>query len=259
MKRPRETGVIIVGTVLLTTLIFASPKWASQGRMGLVSFLKVPLGGSHWISYRTKAMLRYRSLVRENEELRATVDILTSQMMKLKEASIENDRLRGLLNFKASSSHTVIAAAVIGRDSGNWRRTILIDKGSNHGITEDKVILTHRGLVGRIIEVGPTIARAMLITDSDSRVAAIVQSNREEGLLYGTATQMCRLKFISPEAQIKAGDIVISSGFGGIYPQGLMLGEVVSTGREEGGLSLYAVVKPAADLSKLEEVLVWME
>jgi len=123
------------------------------------------------------------------------------------------------------------------------------------GIFKDMAVVSSQGLVGRVREVGKTFGKVMLINDVNSKVACLLQRTREQGLLVGTPEGRCKLIYLSLEDDIAKGDTVITSGTGSIYPKGMLIGEVVYVAKERGRLYKYAIVKPYAELSKIEEVL----
>jgi rod shape-determining protein MreC len=145
---------------------------------------------------------------------------------------------------------------VIGKDSTRWFQTILINKGSKEGLVKNIAVLTPEGIVGHIIEVSAGVSKVLLINDINSSVSAIVQRNRTQGIVVGSGGELCRTKFLSNTADIRDGDIMVTSGLGGIYPKGITIGRLHNIVRKPTGLFLEAEVKPGADLIRLEEVLI---
>jgi len=210
---------------------------------------------SQKISRLKRSIKGYGALIRANEALNAQVAELSQEVIRLRELSIENERLRGLLSFKKKTPYKVIGVRVVGRDASNWYNTIVIDKGSNQNLVVGMALVAPSGLVGKVTEVGSSISRGMLILNPNSRVGAIVQRSRDEGVVEGSLKGLLRMKYISKDADLKAGDLVISSGLGGVFPKGVAIGKIKDIGTEADGLHLYAWVEPAVDFSKLEEVL----
>lgn len=168
----------------------------------------------------------------------------------------ENVRLRKLLAFKQSSTYELVPAQVIGRDPTNWFSTLLINRGTNSGVAKDMTVITPQGLVGRVVEVTPLCARVLSILDQRSRVAALVQRSRVQGVVQGEG-KLCYMNYLGPEADIREGDFVMTSGLeGGFFPRGLLIGEVVRLSQVRSGLLLSAQIKPRVEFGKLEEVLV---
>ena len=191
----------------------------------------------------------------EKATLRHRVRELEKELVEAEEIRLENERLRHLLGFKQKFRQSSIPALVIGRDPNNWSSVIFIDKGEDDGIVKDMVVISGQGLVGRVREQGKTMAKVMLINDIDSKIGAVIQKNREQGLLVGTPEGKCKLIYLSLDSDIGEGDKVLTSGMGGIYPKGIWIGKVEEVAKQKGRLYKYAIVKPSSELSKLEEVL----
>lgn len=239
---------------LLVILIF--PQVGSWAKREATDVLRFPLKTFSKLSSLSKGVLQYRRILRENRELREKTESLNNQIISLREASLENERLRGLLSFKQQFPYASIAAEVIGRDASSWMGFIIIDRGSRHGIKLNMPVISTSGLVGRVYEVGQRTARVLLITHPDSRVTAILQRSREEGVIAGTVSGNCRMLYLSKSCDVNIQDTVISSGLGGIYPKGSLIGKVVELKEERGGLGRYAEVEPATNFYRLEEVLI---
>lgn len=200
-----------------------------------------------------------RDARRENRRLKKELTRIKSQISELTEYQQENERLRSLLFLKTKIPAKMISAEVIGKDSTRWSQTILINKGRSDHLVKNLAISTHEGVVGHIIEVARTAAKVLLISDINSSVSAIVQRNRIQGIVVGRGDGLCRVKFLSNIADIHEGDLMVTSGFGGIYPKGLIVGCLQNILKKPTGLFLEAELVPDADLSRLEEVLIVMK
>jgi len=132
---------------------------------------------------------------------------------------------------------------------------IIINRGKEDSVDVGTTLISYDGLVGHAIFVGKNHAKCLLITDVKARVCAISQESRDAGIIEGTATHLLKLKHLDMNAKIAIGDVVITSGFGGIFPKGIPIGVVEMIGTETDNLYLYALVKPYTNFSKLEEVL----
>ena len=200
-------------------------------------------------------------LLRKNQTLRANIDELRQNELTITEIMAENIRLRAMLEYKKGTPQfDFITAAVIARDPGMWTNIMMINRGSNDGLTRDMPVVTPQGLVGNIVQVSASTAKIQLLLDprsavgslvqrSESRVAAVVEGN-------GISPMAPRMVNLARDADIIRGDKIITSGFGGIYPKGLLVGEVMDIVNDEGGLLKYAVLKPVVDFDRLEEVMV---
>lgn len=249
---------LVGGLILLSiVLAFASSPLAGKLKISTLNIIKLPLSITNSISYHIKAILSYRTKARENKKLRKEIDLLTAQLTELKEALQENERLRGLLSFKQRIAPKSIPALVIGRDPSNWSSTLLINKGRRDGLEVNMPVISFKGVVGKTAEVGPTLTKVILITNPDFRIGAIIQRTREEGLIYGTVDKkVCVMKYLPRESKVRVGDLVVSSGLGGIYPKGLLIGKVTGISEDLSQLYKNAYIVPAVNLSQLEEVLV---
>lgn len=201
------------------------------------------------------AITPYSSLQKENELLRNRINLLSRKLEEAKGIYIENQRLKVILDFKKSISYTVVPSQVIGRDPSNWSNTLIIDKGSINGVEQNKAVISPRGVVGRVVEVGRYSSRILLITDPSSKVGVLVQRNRQGGILVGMPDGKCKMIYIALDSDVMPGDKVITAGSGAVFPKDLLVGQVAQVGKEPGLLYKYAIVKTAEDLSRLEEVL----
>jgi rod shape-determining protein MreC len=201
------------------------------------------------------------NVYRNNQALRAENDELRQNSVDTTEILAENARLRAMLDYKKSAPQfDFVAAAVVARDPGTWTSIIVINRGTAQGITKDMPVVTPQGLVGNVVQAYANSAKVQLILDPRSAVGALVQrpESRVAAIVEGNGAKPLspRMVNIARDADVINGDKIITSGFGGIYPKGLVVGEVVDVVNEEGGLLKYAVLKPAVDFDRLEEVFV---
>ena len=195
-----------------------------------------------------------RDLDKQNRELRTENEVLRQQVRALTEAGNENLRLTRLLKLTEHTGFKTIAARVIGRDAGNLWKSIQIDRGSNDGLRENLAVLDADGLIGKVIKVTHGEARVLLLIDSNCKVSAILQDSREPGVVAGT-----RMTYVDRNAKIKTGENVITSGLGGIFPKGILIGTVVKAELNRQGMYQDVEIKPAVDFHRLEEVVVILE
>ena len=193
---------------------------------------------------------------KKNLELQRSVDLLLGQNMQLKEVLSENDRLRKLLSLKKRLSARPVSAEIIGKDPIGWFKTLLINKGARDGIKRNQAVVTHRGIVGRILGVAESTSKVLLITDINSSVDALVQRARSRGIVEGRSLNLCELKYVSGSDDIMLGDLVVTSGLCGIFPKGLPIGEVGRAEKDGSGLFQRVELTPSANLNKLEEVCI---
>jgi len=198
---------------------------------------------------------------RDNQTLRGENEEIRQNNLNVTEIMAENVRLRTMLDYKkVANQFDLVTATVVGRDLGTWNSTIIINRGSADGITKDMAVVTPQGLVGSVVNVYANVAKVQLILDARSAVGTLVQrpESRVAAIVEGSSASPLtpRMVNIARDADIIKSDKLITSGFGGIYPKGLLIGEVVDIVNEEGGLLKYAYLKPAVDFGRLEEVLV---
>ena len=192
----------------------------------------------------------------ENRELKNKIEILKNLNNQYIEAVQANKRLRKLLAFQKKISEPTISSEIIGKDSTNWCNNILLDKGSQEGIIVNMPVVTYNGVVGKIREVTNHTAKVLLINDINSSIAVLIQRNRAEGILVGRGKDYCTIKYLRRDIEVKKGDRVITSGMGGVFPKGLIVGAVSKIHKNTYGLFQYAEVIPEANISKLEEVFI---
>ncbi|MDP3143672.1 MAG: rod shape-determining protein MreC [Candidatus Omnitrophota bacterium] len=203
-----------------------------------------------------KKLLLYHATYTQNVILKAENSRTKNRMVEIEELRTENERLRRLFNFKRDSGLSLIVAKVIAKDPSNWTSSLIIDKGRDNGIQPGMCVVTEAGLAGKILEAGSTTSKVMLINDSNSSVSSLIQRSREYGVTSGTITGQLRLHFLPLNSDVKTADIIITSGMGGIYPKGLVIGKVAEVDNDIEGLSKSCIVKPAVRLASLEEVLI---
>ena len=199
-----------------------------------------------------------RGVRAENRELKQQIEQMRLQQVRLSEDAGQAHRLQSLLAFKEQFVSKTVAAQVIGSSGSDLSRVVYIDKGENVGIRRDMPVITADGIVGKVLMVYPSVSQVLLINDQTSGVGAILDKSRLQGVLRGGATGEVMLERVMSDEQVAAGDIVLTSGGDRIFPKGLPVG-TVSKGSNGKDLFLNIKIKPAANLSKLEEVLVLVE
>ncbi len=192
----------------------------------------------------------------ENVALRKRVGELEQQLTRLREQLLLGQRLAELDKFSSQFDSPKLIARVIGKNPGGWSSTILVDKGNRDGVERHQPVLSSQGLVGHVVEVFHSSCKVLLLTDPNCKVAVIVQEGRAQGVVQGDSEEGCVLKYVEHTADIKKGDIVITSGNSAIYPKGLLVGRIEDVKNTSGALFQWARVAPETDLRKLEEVTI---
>jgi rod shape-determining protein MreC len=199
-----------------------------------------------------------RGVRAENRQLKEQIEQMRLEQVRLSEDAEQAHRLQNLLAFKEQTIAKTVAAQVIGSSGSDLSRSIYIDKGSNDGIATDMAVITAGGIVGKVLRVYPSTSLVLMINDQTSGVGVMLEKSRLQGVLRGTPDGAVILERVMSDEQVTPGERVISSGGDQIFPKGLPVGTVakVSPGRD---MFLNIQVKPAADLNRLEEVLVITE
>lgn len=203
--------------------------------------------------------LNPQELAERNDQLRAELQRSRIIAEKYNQLVDENNQLRKVVEYRASSPFKLTAARVIKRSSATWWNTLLIDKGSLDGIGTDSPVITDQGLVGKTGKLAPHMAEVILLTDEMCRVSARVEGSLEQGVLSGERAGLdtvpnLHLRFLNRDAPIGVGDNVYSSGQGGVFPANLLLGRVIRFQNRD--ISGEALVKPAVDFATLDHVFV---
>jgi rod shape-determining protein MreC len=192
----------------------------------------------------------------ENRRLKQEMDWLRGEINQLREAGSATQRLTSLLQFKEQALPAMVAAQVIGRDSSNRYRSVILNKGESDGIQKDMGVITPAGVVGRVVKTTGATAVVLLLTDPNNAIAGLIQRTRDEGIVEGIPQGRAKLKYIPMLSALKEGDRVVTSGLVGGFPRGLAIGTITAIDREEGALFQTAELAPEVDLNRVEEVLV---
>lgn len=195
----------------------------------------------------------------ENLTLRNETAALRREIVDLREISLENERLKGLLAFKDVSGYRTITAKVIGISPLSTFKTIVIGKGTIEGVKKGMAVVTNDGVIGRVLSSSDNTSKVLLITDRNSDVDAVVQRSREKGIAEGGDGDVIQLKYVHQNADTEVGDLVLTSGVGGVFKKGCIIGVISRVDKRPGRIFQYAEIKAAVDFSRLEEVLVITE
>jgi len=192
----------------------------------------------------------------ENDELKTQLEQVRQKNYQCRELALANERLRKLVRLKQKSPYEFLAAEVIARDPSPWYRTIVINKGRNAGIRSSDPVLTSRGIVGHVLRAAAEYATVVLIIDRNSAADAMIQRSRTRGIARGEGNGKCQFDYTLRKKEVKINDIVMSSGFDGIYPKGFRIGYVSKVVRRNAGLFQHIEITPFVDFKTLEEVMV---
>ena len=251
----KRSLTFLLAVLYIAVVYFSPPRYIDKPKFIFLKVFKLPLNLTRNLFKEINFLVKSKDMIKENSLLYETVFTLTSQLARYKDVEGENERLKAILGFKQKSNLKFIPASVIAKDSSNSSDAIVIDQGTAKGIKKDTVVISQAGLVGRVLDGLSDISRVSLIVDPNSRVSAITLRTRQIGVVYGSSSGMCRMRHIPIDADIKEGDEVLTSGFSDVYPKGLIIGTILKIVKEPRGLSLSAIIKPAVDFTRLEEVL----
>jgi len=204
-----------------------------------------------------RSLFRAYSLDSENERLEQRVGELQAQIVHVSEVEAENERLRALLNYAERNAGWVyLSATVIGRDPSNLIQSISVDRGTNDGVREGMVVVASGGLVGKVTRALPTVSKVLLITDPSSAVNAMIERSRAKGIVRGGVSAAITMDYVGRAQEVAPGDIVLTSGLGGGFPKGLLIGQVRSSAGDDLEMFQQLDLEPAVRFHTLEEVLV---
>ncbi|MFZ5596912.1 MAG: rod shape-determining protein MreC [Bacillota bacterium] len=259
-------GVLIIFIIVLMNYTRFGRAGVSPVESALRDVVAPVQGLSINLGHRLRGLVSFPfSLVnaaKENQLMKERIGELEGRIYQDEELRSENERLKRLLDFKTvvapQAGFNTVTAAVVGRDPGNWFGMITINKGSRNGLKPDMAVINDQGLVGRITSVNTYTAEVLLITDFRSGVSALIQDSRSPGIVEGTAGYpgKVRMVHIPIETEVTPGQVVLTSGFGSMYPKGIPIGRIQELGRDSSGLFNTAEVIPFVDFNRLEEVMV---
>lgn len=197
------------------------------------------------------------AIQQKNTQLQQENRELFRENALLKEKLASYKQIEKMIQFREYYNYEMISAQVIGREPSNWFHSVIIDLGSKDGVEADMGVATHRGLVGKVIEVEQHTSEVILLLDQGCSVGALVQRTREVGVIKGGVEGFYSyLDYIAHDADVQIGDIIVTSGMGSSIPKGIIIGRVVAIRKEKHELFQKILIKPEVDFNRLEEVYV---
>jgi rod shape-determining protein MreC len=260
--RFRRYGILLAVLLVSLLLLTVQTRGGGTGRAGeLVAIAVTPVQSllvrihrgalEFWANY-----IDWKAVRRENAILRGENEQLRVMSLQAGETREENARLRRLLVLKDRLPLATLAGEVIGREAGGWVRSLTVNRGRGDGIVQQTPVIVPDGLVGRVVQVHRGAAVIQLLNDPASTVGAVVLRTRTAGLVEGDAGGAVRFKFMARDGMsVAPGDLVVTSGLGTLFPKGLPVGRVVKIEDKGSALFHFAVLAPAVDFSRVEEVL----
>ena len=192
----------------------------------------------------------------ENDRLLLELGRLSKKNNELLERNKLLERSANLTEFTGEDERPFVIAKVIGYDATQWSKVIFINRGTDHKVEKNLSVVTDAGVVGHVIHASLKSSKVLLITDSRSAVDSLFQETRKSGITVGTGEDICEMKFVPISAKVSVGDKVVSSGLGGVFPKGLMVGTVVDIVKQDHEMFQGIRVATSVDLSSVEEVVV---
>lgn len=267
----KKKGVRIGAIVLVVVLIIAAVVGSLGGKAGFLTnldgtlrapFQQAAATTASWLESIYGYIYKYDQLEAENEELKNQLAAAQAEAREGREAIAENERYRELLEFKQRHTDFELEPAkVVSYSASNWSSIMTISKGSDDGVEAGDSVMTESGaLVGQIIEVGSNWATVRSVIDVDMSVGGYVSNSGATAMVVGDFTLMqdgfARLGYLTEDVSIFSGDTVLTSGKGGAFPAGLVIGTVDEVRTEAGGQQVYGVIKPTCDLNALVQVFI---
>ncbi len=267
MRRRSWTFWLCIGAVIL--IAFNLPAPVSRGLKNGSRDVLAPLQSlisSYTIRFKNagEAIRGWGDLPAEKQRLEEELLLLQLQQQEMEELRRENLQLRRQLEFQSRSQRDLLAGEVLARDISGWWQTLRIQHKGSPRLRPDQAVISSDGLVGKLTEVSGRTADVLLLSDPGCRVAVQIEGKSAFGILQGQGLAwngrvLCRMELINKLVKLERGDVVRSSGLGGIFPPGLKVGEVESVSMDENGLHQSAIIRPSADLGNLEVLFVVLD
>ena len=255
-------AVIAVSLAVMSFFTTTSSPLANAAQVITSPFRTAFTAVADWFNDKQAYYADYKALEEENQELKDQIAKMERSVRQAEADSAENERLRELLNLRPQEEKWELeSATILERSSSNWTRSFTLSKGTDCGISVYDAVITSEGfLVGTVSEVGTNWCTVLCIPDTDTSLGALVFRTDEIGVAEGDFQLMdqskLKLSYLSPDAQLLNGDLIVTSGLGGFLPSGLVIGSVEEVKLDDSGSTQYAVLQPSADFDALTEVFV---
>ena len=260
----RQRPGVVLGAAMLLLVVLISLQVSTVSGLPVLqvvtfaSFAEVQRATMAIVSNVSDLWSRYVALQQvqsDNNALRQELQSVQVQLLEERAEAQLTQSLRQLLELRERAKLDTVSAEVIGAAASPDFRTVTIDQGTSAGLTVDMAVISATGIVGRVILLSSRAAKVQLLIDRNAAAGALIQRTRVQGVVKGYGDGSLRMEYVSGTSDVKAGDLVVTSGIDGIYPKGFVIGMVEQVEASSGGLHLIAV-RPAVDFTRLEEVLV---
>lgn len=270
MRRVLSNKIFILVVIIVVLLALVAVSHSEKSGINIIgNIISIPAAPIQkaftFVSEKISDFFGYFEDVKEiksaNEDHLKKISELEQQLLDLDKLKKENKELRDALNFKNQyEEYEFVGCSIIAKDPGNWFEVFTINRGKKDKITTDSPVITAYGLIGRVSKTDLITSRVVSIIDIDSTVSARLSKTRDLIVVRGDVELrgkgLCRADYIPPNTDVMPGDTVETSGIGGIYPKGIIIGKVVSVVSNEGQYDSYAIIEPVVDFKRLEEVIV---
>ena len=272
VRKEKQTGKKIIALIIVFVSVFCCVFFAARGKFktpvadnSAMTILSPFQRAFSWIgsqlTFVKNTVTEISNLHEQNKLLREEVEILRAQNLTASEYASENQRLRGLLGYKQTATQfDLVAASVIGRESSSWSSVIVINRGTLDGVANNMPVVTEAGLVGHVMEAALNSSKVQLLIDPRSSVGTLIQraESRVAGIVEGDIQNPAHPKMVNipKDSDVAVDDMIVTSGFGGVYPKGILVGKVLEIHNAEGGLLKFCEVETSVNFQKLEDVAV---
>lgn len=218
--------------------------------------------GFRYLGNFKKEYLDILGVKEENKRLWQELRESRALLNKSREAMATNARLTRLLDLRDASDYPVVAATIVGKDPSMWFRSIMIDRGTNYGVHKGCPVTNEDGIVGQIISASPSYSKVLLAIDPSSAIDVLLQKSRIRGILKGTGSITAtgsptyKLEYVLKTVEVSEGDVVVTAGYGGLFPTGLPVGVISKVIRKRRGMFHEIEVTPSVNYETLEHLLV---
>ncbi len=254
--------ILCIAISIITINLKSKPSFLENS----LGFVIVPMQNistdiANWVNDKIYFFNNLNAIEKENAELKAKLEEMEAEQSRLKLVELENKKLSDLLAIDQKyPAFPKIGAEIKAKDPGNWYNRFLINKGTNDGLDTNMVVLASGGLVGKILESGTTYSKIVALIDDTSSISAKSVRTDDLGFVKGdmelSEEGLCRMEHIDINAEIMAGDEIVTSQLSEIFPPGITIGYVKEINVETNGLTKYAVIQPVVDFKHMESVLV---
>jgi rod shape-determining protein MreC len=210
--------------------------------------------GGFWEKY-----INLLQVQEENEQLRQELLQYKTANIEYREAVATNVRLQKLLELKESLPPPTLTAEIIGKDPSLWFRTLTINRGSSDGVQKGMPVVTVEGVVGQVLTSSPNYSKVLLATDPNSAIDVMTQKTRVQGIAKGLGRDAFGLHYVLKSAEVEKGDYVLTSGLGGVFPKGLMVGTISEIQKSRRGMFQDIEIEPVVDFTQLEFLIIIMK